>query len=238
MAPGRCLLPLPALHGAHPLPGCQHLVQRLPAAGGHPGPGRLHAPPVRVPRRSPGLQPGHRRPRRRGRLAGRRLPGRDAPAHPALRRRRVRRLHHQPGRHGPPLADRASQRLHVSAGHQRHRLRRDGDRGRGRDGGQGADLAHRHHPHPLPRGPDALHPPRVPGDVPPARAAARPGHRAPAPTRARHRARAQHLATGRPGRQLRSLHRRRRACRPRDRRRGRGDRHARGVGAPDPGRAR
>ena len=73
------LLPLPGVHGADPLPGRQHRLQRLPAAGRHPRPGRLHAPPVLVPWRPTGLQPGHRRARRRGRRAGRHLRRRDAP---------------------------------------------------------------------------------------------------------------------------------------------------------------
>ena len=36
-------------------------LQRLPAPRGDPGPGRLHAAPVLLPRRPPRLQPGHRR---------------------------------------------------------------------------------------------------------------------------------------------------------------------------------
>ena len=42
-----------------------------------------------------------------GRAAGHRLRRGDPPAHPAVRGRRVHRLHHQPDRHGPPLAARA-----------------------------------------------------------------------------------------------------------------------------------
>ena len=56
------LLPLPGVHRAHPHPGGEHLLQRLPAPRRHPGRGRLHAPPVRLPRRPAGLHPGHRHP--------------------------------------------------------------------------------------------------------------------------------------------------------------------------------
>ena len=60
--------PLPGRDGADPLPGRQHELQRLPPARRDPGPGRVHAAPVRVPRRPPRLLLGDRRPRhgRRG----------------------------------------------------------------------------------------------------------------------------------------------------------------------------
>ena len=52
-------------------------------------------------------------------------------AHPALRGRRVHRLHDQPDRHDPPLAAREVARLSAPPGDQR--VRRDADRDRRRD---------------------------------------------------------------------------------------------------------
>ena len=51
-----------ARHGADPLPGRQHQLQRVPAARRDPGRGRVHAAPVRVPRRPPRVLVGDRRP--------------------------------------------------------------------------------------------------------------------------------------------------------------------------------
>ncbi len=47
-------------HGADPVPGREHELQRLPAPRRDPGRGRLHAPPVLVPRRPPGVLVGDR----------------------------------------------------------------------------------------------------------------------------------------------------------------------------------
>ena len=90
-------------HRDHPDPGGQHGVQRLPGAGLDPGPGRLPAPPAAHPRRPAGLQQRHRDPRRRGDRADHRLQRPADPADPALHRRGVRLVHHQPDRHDPAL---------------------------------------------------------------------------------------------------------------------------------------
>ena len=119
-------------HGADPVPGREHQLQRLPAAGRDPGRGRLHAAPVLVPRRPAGLLVGHR-PAGGDRVppavgVRRRHPGVD----PALLGRRVRLLHGEPDRDGPPLADAAKRRLAMADGRQRGRRRADGDRPRHR----------------------------------------------------------------------------------------------------------
>ncbi len=44
------LLPVPGVHGAAAVPGRQHLLRRVPAAGRRAGGGRVHAAPVLVPR--------------------------------------------------------------------------------------------------------------------------------------------------------------------------------------------
>ena len=90
------------------------------------------------------------------------LPRRDDRPHPALFGGRLRQLHHQPGRHGPPLAADARTRVPQADGHQRLRLCPDRRRVGGGAGGQVARVAARggHHPHA--RGADAVHPPRVP----------------------------------------------------------------------------
>ena len=59
-----------AVRGAHradPVPRREHELQRVPATRRDPGRGRLHAAPVRVPRRPPGVLVGHRRCWRRSR---------------------------------------------------------------------------------------------------------------------------------------------------------------------------
>ncbi len=53
------------------------------------------------------------------------LQGLDPRAHPALRGRRVHRLHHQPDRDDPPLAAREVARLPAAPGDQRLRRRAD-----------------------------------------------------------------------------------------------------------------
>ena len=62
----RSVLPVPGVHGPAPVPRREHLVRRVPAPGRRARRGRLHPPPVRVPRRPPRLldrdhHPGHRR---------------------------------------------------------------------------------------------------------------------------------------------------------------------------------
>ena len=44
------VLPVPGLHGAHPLPRREHELQRLPATGRDPRRGRIPATPVQLPR--------------------------------------------------------------------------------------------------------------------------------------------------------------------------------------------
>ena len=105
--------------------------------------------------------------------ADRGLRRRDASPHPALRGRRLHRLHDQPGRHDPPLASGAAAGLAAAPGHQRLRLQPDGDRGGRRDGGQGARLVHRPGPDPAPRRPDAGHPAPVRRSRPSSSASAR-----------------------------------------------------------------
>ena len=73
--------------------------------------------------------------------ADRDLPRRDPPADPAVRRRRVHRLHDQPDRHDPALAARAVAGLAAAPGDQR--VRRGADRGRGRDRDLGEVLRRR-----------------------------------------------------------------------------------------------
>ena len=57
-----CVLPLPDLHGADPVPRREHVLQRLPTPCRDPCSRRLHAAPVQLPRRSSGLHPRDRHP--------------------------------------------------------------------------------------------------------------------------------------------------------------------------------
>ena len=82
-------------------------LRRVPAPRRDPGRGRLHAAPVRVPRRPPGVLArasscSASSPRSLVVAFG----GETHAADPALRGRRVHRLHDQPGRHDPALAAR------------------------------------------------------------------------------------------------------------------------------------
>ena len=136
----------------------------FPRLGGDPRPRRLHAPPVRVPRRPARLLLGHRDPRR-----GRRVPDlalqrqRDRPD-PALLGRGVRVLHAQPDRDGQPLAAGPRVRLGLAGGGQRVRRRPDGGRPRRRRQRQvRRRRVPRRDPDPDPRRDDAVHPPPVPG---------------------------------------------------------------------------
>ncbi len=88
-------------HDAHPGPGRQHQLRRLPPARQLPRRRQLHAPPAHQAGPPPGVLqrhhlPGRLRhpPRHRHRRQGR-------PAHPALRHRRVHLVHALPGRAWP-----------------------------------------------------------------------------------------------------------------------------------------
>ena len=93
-------------HRPDPVPGREHQLQRLPAAGRDPGRGRLHAPPVLVPRRPPGVFVGDRPAGRGGLRPAVDLRRRHARPDPALFGRRVRVLHPVPDRDGQALAHR------------------------------------------------------------------------------------------------------------------------------------
>ena len=115
-------------HRAHPLPGRQHELQRLPPAGRDPRRGRLHAPPVLVPGRPAGVLVGHRPPGR-GRVRPpvdlrRRHPRPD----PAVLGRRIRLLHVVADRDGQALGRGAGTGLALARRGQR--LRSGPDRGR------------------------------------------------------------------------------------------------------------
>ena len=122
------ILPVPGVHRAPPRPGREHELQRVPAAACDPRARRVRAPPVLVPRRPPRVQLRDHRPGRGRRVPHLALPGRDPPPDPAVRRRRVHRLHDQPVRHDPALAARATAGLATATRDQR--LRRNADRGR------------------------------------------------------------------------------------------------------------
>ena len=96
------------------VPGRQHQLQRVPAPPGDPRRGRAHATPVRAPRRPAGVLVRIIVLGVAGGRPDRHLRGIDTPADPALRGRRVHRLHDQPDRHGPPLAARAVARAGVA----------------------------------------------------------------------------------------------------------------------------
>ena len=92
-------LPAPGRHHAHPRAGGQHRLRRLPAPGQHPGRRQLPAPPAHQARPPPRVLQRHHRPGRRGRAARGRHRRRGHQADPALRHRRVRRLHALPVGH-------------------------------------------------------------------------------------------------------------------------------------------
>ena len=156
---------LPRRDDADPVPRREHVVQRVPAPRRAPRDRRLHAPPVRVPRRPPGVLVGHRAAGRRRRRSRRRCS--------AARRRCSSRCTpsgvfvcfslSQAGmvRHWLRLRD---ARLAAPAGDQR--LRRDRHDGRPRDRRLREVLRRglpRRDPHPDPRRDDAVHPSPVPG---------------------------------------------------------------------------
>ena len=108
---------------AHPVPGGEHGVRRLPAAVVHHGRRRLPAPPADPPRGPTGLlqrDPGA------GGVRGhpaRRLRRGDHRADPAVRGRGVHRVHHLAGRDGPSPPPPPGARLAAGPGHQRRRAR-------------------------------------------------------------------------------------------------------------------
>ena len=84
-------------------------LRRLPAPRRDPRRGRLHPPPVRVPRRPPRVLDGHRRVGARGGAAGRSpSAARRTPLIPLYAVGVFIDFTISPGRHGPPLAARAS----------------------------------------------------------------------------------------------------------------------------------
>ena len=91
-------------HGADPVPRREHELQRLPTPGRDPVRGRVHAPPVLLPRRSAGVLVGDRAARRDRVRDPVGLRWRHPRADPALLGRRVPVLHPQPDRDGQALA--------------------------------------------------------------------------------------------------------------------------------------
>ena len=221
-----------------PDPRRQHRVQRVPPAVVEHRQRRLPPETARQPGRSAGVLERRPDPVGHGRRADRGLPGRRQRADPALRRRRVRRVHAQPGRHGatPPPPEGGG--LAQEPGDQPARLRDDRHRAdrrrrvevhRGRVDPGRRDPADRGAP---PRDQQAL-----PDDGPPAPDAAG-GEGAP-PHQHRDRARRPDHARLDDGARLRPFA----APRPAGRAVGRGQRRGAGAhraglgGASDPGRA-
>ena len=187
------------------VPRREHELHRVPAAARDPRRGRLHAPPVLVPRRPPRVLVGDHRPGDVAAAPGHRGPGRDAPADPALRGRRVHRLHDQPDRHDPPLAPRAVAGLAAAALDQRPRGRPDRRRRGRRDGRQGAASRCSCCCCAAARRDDDVHPPpvhRPGGGAPRPR---RPDHRGAAPRAAGRHPGQRHQPGRRPGRELRAV---------------------------------
>ena len=110
----RPVRPVPGLDRPDPVPRREHVVQRVPAARSDPRGRRLHAAPVRVSRRPPRLLLGDRPPRGGRGLPHLALQGQRDRADPALLGRRVRLLHPQPDRDGPPLAEGPRRRLGLA----------------------------------------------------------------------------------------------------------------------------
>ena len=95
--------PVPGGDRPDPVPGGEHQLQRVPAARGHPGPGRVHAAPVRVPGRPPRVLVGDRGPGVGRGAHPHRVQRRHARPHPALLGGGLRLLHALPGGNGPAL---------------------------------------------------------------------------------------------------------------------------------------
>ena len=108
----------------------QHELRRLPAARVDPRARRLHAQPVRVPRRAAGVQRRDRRARGRSRSSSLvAFGGRVEALIPLYAIGVFTSITLSQAGHGPPLAARsASDGWRRSVGHQRRRRRRDGDR--------------------------------------------------------------------------------------------------------------
>ena len=119
------LLPVPGLHRAAAVPRREHVLRGLPAA--RRGARRSTAS---SPASSASAATGWRSrsgivvARDRRRFARRHLRRPHPRPDPALRGRRVHRLHDPPGGHGPPLAAGQGPRLAATPGDQRVRLRR------------------------------------------------------------------------------------------------------------------
>ena len=117
----RALLRAAVRHVRHPDPRRQHRVRRLPTRQLDPGQRRLPAPPARQPRRPARVLQRHHRPRRRGQPADHRVRRPDERPDPAVRRRRVLRVHALPARHGRAPQAAAGARLEAQPGHQHDR---------------------------------------------------------------------------------------------------------------------
>ena len=119
------LLRPPARDDGHPDPRGEHGLRRLPATVVPARPRRLHAQPLRVPRRAPGLQRRDRGPGPRCRSSSSPPSAAGRGADPAVRHRRVHVDHPVAGRDGPPLVARARRRVAAEHRHQRGRGGRD-----------------------------------------------------------------------------------------------------------------
>ena len=104
------VLPVPGVHRPAAVPGREHLVRRVPAARRRPRRGRLLPAPVRVPGRPARLLDRDHHPGTIAALAGRHRRRRHPRPDPAVRGRRVHRLHDQPVGHGQALAAQAAHR--------------------------------------------------------------------------------------------------------------------------------
>ncbi len=103
---GLAFVALPGGDDAHPHPGRQHRLQWRATPGPDPGGRRVHAPPVRDPRRPSRVQLGDRHPGRLCVLADLALRRVGPRPDPALLDRDLPLVRHLPGRHGPPLVRR------------------------------------------------------------------------------------------------------------------------------------
>ena len=104
----------PGRDRSRPGAGREHRVRRLPAPLIVHGARQLHATPVRVPRRAPGIHHRHRRAVRTGRVAARRLRRERHGADPALHARCLPGLHAVAVEHGRALV--AAPRGRLAAG--------------------------------------------------------------------------------------------------------------------------
>ena len=174
----------PDRDGPGPHPGRQHRLRGLPAPVVLPGSRRIHAPPVRLPRRPAGVHDRHRRPGRHGlRPAGRLRRQRHGPDSPVYARR-LPGVHAVPVRDGRSLVAAARAQVAQRPDHQRRWGSHDGRHRRRR--GQHKILVRsmdRGPPDSAPDGPDARHPTPLssgrggPHAGPSLRACASPQHR-------------------------------------------------------------